>query len=61
MKINNLYPTMKKQIVLLVALLALPMATFAQSIFDKFEESDNVTTVVVTKKSLNFSLVLMRR
>lgn len=41
---------MKKRIVLLVALLALPMATFAQSIFDKFEESDNVTTVVVTKK-----------
>ena len=40
-----------KKLVLLLAIAALPFATVAQSVFDKFEDMDDVTTVVVTKEA----------
>lgn len=43
---------MKKYIAILV-LAALPMAGFSQSIFDKFEDLDEVSSVVVNKNMFN--------
>jgi len=40
-----------KKLVLLLAIVALPITTYAQSVFDKFEDMDDVTTVVVTKEA----------
>ena len=39
-----------RKLILIVVFIVTPLVTFGQSIFDKFEDSDNVTTVVVTKK-----------
>jgi len=39
-----------KKLILIVVFIVTPLVTFGQSIFDKFEDSDNVTTVVVTKR-----------
>lgn len=38
-----------KKIALLIALVALPVIAFSQSVFDKFEDYDDVSTVVVNK------------
>ncbi|WP_340074455.1 DUF4252 domain-containing protein [Leptobacterium sp. I13] len=38
-----------KKIVLIVLAVVLPLMSFSQSIFDKFEDSDNVTTVVINQ------------
>jgi hypothetical protein len=38
-----------KKIALLIALVALPIIAFSQSAFDKFEDYDDVSTVVVNK------------
>ena len=43
--------TIPKKIVLIVLLTVVPMLTFAQSVFDKYEDMDDVSTVVVTKKA----------
>ncbi len=41
-----------KKIILLIAIAIIPFTNYAQSsIFDKFEEMDDVTTVVVTKEA----------
>ena len=41
-----------KKIIVLIAIAILPFTNYAQnSIFDKFEEMDDVTTVVVTKEA----------
>ena len=38
-----------KKIALLIAFVALPVIAFSQSVFDKFEDYDDVSTVVVNK------------
>lgn len=42
-----------KKIVIIVALLVTPVVTFAQSLFDKYEDLDAVTSVVVNQKMFN--------
>ena len=42
-----------KKLMLALMIAILPMFTFAQSIFDKFEDMDDVSTVVVTKKAFD--------
>lgn len=39
-----------KQLILIIALIVAPIAGFGQSMFDKYEENDDVTSVVFTKK-----------
>lgn len=39
-----------KKLVLIIAILITPMVTSAQSLFDKYEENEEVTSVVFTKK-----------
>ena len=38
-----------KKYILIVALAVLPLIGFSQSIFDKFEDSDAVSSVIVNK------------
>ena len=38
-----------KKLILIVAVIIAPFTTSAQSIFDKYEDVDAVTTIVVTK------------
>ena len=42
-----------KNIIVLFALITLPLGVFAQSSFDKFEDLDDVTTVVINKNMFN--------
>jgi len=50
--LNNLKSKEMKKIILLIAIAIIPFTNYAQSsIFDKFEEMDDVTTVVVTKEA----------
>jgi hypothetical protein len=45
-----------KKLILLFALIALPLTTFAQSsIFEKFEDMDDVSTVVFTKEAFKLA------
>ncbi|HKJ06877.1 MAG TPA: DUF4252 domain-containing protein [Flavobacteriaceae bacterium] len=45
-----------KKILLILAIVALPLSTYAQnSIFDKFEDMDDVTTVVFTKEAFRLA------
>jgi len=45
-----------KKLILLVAIVTLPFANYAQtSVFDKFEEMDDVTTVVITKEAFKMA------
>ena len=39
-----------KKYILIVAMAVLPLSGFSQSIFDKFEDSDEVSSVIVNKK-----------
>tara|TARA_R110002073_G_scaffold72537_1_gene177331 strand:- start:327766 stop:328344 length:579 start_codon:yes stop_codon:yes gene_type:complete len=50
--INNKKMTSKK-LIIAVALAMLPIFTFAQSVFDKFEDMDDVSTVVVNKRAFD--------
>ena len=40
-----------KKILIILVIAVLPLSGFSQSIFDKYEDLDNVTTVVVSKKA----------
>ncbi|WP_297792134.1 DUF4252 domain-containing protein [uncultured Eudoraea sp.] len=42
-----------KKYILIVALAVLPLCGFSQSIFDKFEDSDEVSSVIVNKNMFN--------
>jgi len=42
-----------KKLVLIIAIAVLPIISFGQSIFDKFEDMDGVTSVVVNQKMFN--------
>ncbi|RIV34188.1 DUF4252 domain-containing protein [Flagellimonas lutimaris] len=42
-----------KKYILIVVLALLPLAGFSQSVFDKFEDLDDVTTVIVNKSMFN--------
>lgn len=42
-----------KKLVLIIAIAVLPIMSFGQSIFDKFEDMDGVTSVVVNQKMFN--------
>ena len=45
-----------KKLILLVAIVTLPFVNYAQiSVFDKFEEMDDVTTVVITKEAFKMA------
>ena len=39
-----------KKLVLIIAILVAPMATYGQSLFDKYEENEEVTSVIFTQK-----------
>ena len=39
-----------KKLILIIAILVAPIATFGQGLFDKYEENDEVTSVVFTQK-----------
>jgi hypothetical protein len=41
---------MSKKVVLIIAIVALPIVSFGQSIFDKFEDMDGVASVIVNQK-----------
>ncbi len=45
--------TRMKKIIIAVAMAALPIMGFSQSIFDKYEDLDNVSAVVVNKSMFN--------
>ena len=47
---NNKSTTMFKKAVIALALIMAPVVTFAQSIFDKFEDHPDVASVVVNQK-----------
>ena len=49
--INKNRKMTSKKLILALMLAIAPMFTFAQSIFDKYEDMDDVSTVVVTKKA----------
>ncbi|WP_026348368.1 DUF4252 domain-containing protein [Eudoraea adriatica] len=42
-----------KKYILIVAMAVLPLSGFSQSIFDKFEDSDEVSSVIVNKNMFN--------
>ncbi len=42
--------TMGKSLVIMVALVLLPVLSFGQSIFDKFEDRDGVTSIILNQK-----------
>lgn len=49
--IKNTYKIKKKQILLLLLMAMTPVILFSQSLFEKYEDYDEVTTVVVTKSA----------
>ena len=49
--INKNRKMTSKKIMVALMIAILPMFTFAQSIFDKYEDMDDVSTVIVTKKA----------
>jgi len=49
--INKTYKMKTKQIMLMLLLVVTPLISFSQSIFEKYEDLDDVTTVVVTKSA----------
>lgn len=50
---KNNFLTMSKKLIITTVLALLPSLFFAQSAFDKFSEMDDVTMVVINKKSFN--------
>lgn len=51
MKTIKTYKMKTKQIMLMLLLVVTPLISFSQSIFEKYEDLDDVTTVVVTKSA----------
>lgn len=49
--LKNTYKTKSKQIMLIILLAITPLFSFSQSIFEKYEDLDDVNTVVVTKNA----------
>lgn len=49
-KINRI-KTMSKKVIVIIALILAPMLSGAQSIFDKYEDMSEVTSIVVTQKA----------
>ena len=47
----NINTTIMKKTIVYMTLLALPFLGMSQSLFDKFEDYDDVTSVVVSKKA----------
>lgn len=50
---KNNFLTMSKKLIITAVLALLPSLFFAQSAFDKFNDLDDVTAVVINKKSFN--------
>jgi len=51
--INKNIKMKTKTLIIAVALVVLPLFTFAQSVFDKFEDMDDVSTVIVNKRAFD--------
>lgn len=47
---KNNFKTMSKKIILIIALVLVSNTLLAQSVFDKFDNQDDITTVIVNKK-----------
>ena len=47
---KNNFKTMSKKIILIIALVLASNTLFAQSVFDKFDNQDDITAVIVNKK-----------
>ena len=47
-----------KKYILIVALAVLPLCGFSQSIFDKYEDSDAVSSVVINKNMFKLERLL---
>lgn len=47
---KNNFTTMSKKLMLTIVILFMANSLFAQTIFDKFEDQDKITTVIVNKK-----------
>lgn len=47
---KNNFKTMSKKVILIIALVLVSNTIFAQSVFDKFDNQDDITTVIVNKK-----------
>jgi hypothetical protein len=52
---KNIFTTMRKKIILTIALVLTATTFFAQTVFDKFEDQEGITTVIVNQKM--FSLL----
>jgi hypothetical protein len=48
---NNKIKTMSKKLVIITALLLAPIVTFAQSVFDKYEDNAEVSSFVINQKA----------
>jgi len=49
--LNKIYKMNTKKVILLLLLAVTPLVSFSQSLFEKYEDLDDVTTVVVTKSA----------
>jgi hypothetical protein len=47
---KNNFKIMSKKVILIIALVLVSNTIFAQSVFDKFDNQDDITTVIVNKK-----------
>jgi Na+-transporting NADH:ubiquinone oxidoreductase subunit NqrC len=47
---KNNFKIMSKKLILIIALVLVSNTIFAQSVFDKFDNQDDITTVIVNKK-----------
>jgi hypothetical protein len=47
---KNNFKTMSKKVILIIALVLFSNTIFAQSVFDKFDNQDDITTIIVNKK-----------
>ena len=47
---KNNFKIMSKKLILIIALVLVSNTFFAQSVFDKFDNQDDITTVIVNKK-----------
>ena len=47
---KNNFKIMSKKVILIIALVLVSNTIFAQSVFDKFDNQDDITTIIVNKK-----------
>ena len=47
---KNNFKNMSKKVILVIALVIISNTIFAQSVFDKFDNQDDITTIIVNKK-----------